>query len=58
MIECHGTKSLLERHNDSLKIKRSANSLHSSLEFGLSQFKSSSKKTCWLTKSLENINKF
>ena len=33
MSECHRIESL-ERHNDSLKNKRSANSLHSSREFG------------------------
>ena len=47
-------KESLERHNGSLKNKRSANSLHSSLEFwAVSIYKSSSKKACWLTKSLE-----
>ena len=47
-------KESLERHNDSLKNKRSAKFV--ALLVGVLGCKSSSKKTCWLTKHI-NPNK-
>ena len=43
-------KESLERHNDSLQNKRSANSLHSLLEFWAVSCKSSSKKNMLVDK--------
>ena len=46
-------KESLERHNDSLQNKSSQIRCIPHGSFGLSQCQSSSKKSCWLTKSLE-----
>ena len=46
-------KESLERHNESLQKKRSQIRCIPHESSGLSQCKSSGKKTCWLTKSLE-----
>ena len=53
MSECHRTKILLKGIMIVFKIKGPQIRWIPHGSFGLSQCKSSSKKTCWLTKSLE-----
>ena len=51
MSECHGTKILLKGTMIVFKTKGPQVRRIPHGSFGLSQCKSSSKKTCWLTKS-------
>ena len=53
MSECHRTKILLKGIMIVFKTKGPQIRWIPHGSFGLSQCKSSSKKTCWLTKSLE-----
>ena len=53
MSECHRTKSLLKGIMIVFTTKGPQIRCIPHGSFGLSQFKSSCKKTCWLTKSLE-----
>ena len=57
MSECHRTKILLEGTMIVFKTKGPQVHCIPHGSFGLSQCKSSSKKTCWLTKS-KDVNKF
>ena len=58
MSECHRTKGLLKGIMIVWKTKGPQIRCIPHGSYGLSQCKSSSKKTCWLTKSLEKHNKF